>query len=432
MGEPTASQASHRVAVIGSGVSGLTAAWILSAAGREVTLYEAAPRLGGHADTHRVTAPDGTVLGIDTGFIVHNTRTYPLLTRLFGELGVTVQQSEMSMSVRCLGCGLEYAGQRGLPGVAAGLRQGRGRYLRMLTEIGRFHAAARAMLRRPAPPGGPAAGPSLGEFLAAGRYSGYFVAHFAQPFVAAVWSCAPGTALAYPARYLFAFLDQHGLLSVTGSPPWLTVTGGSARYVELVAKQVTAVRAGVPVTAVRRYPGGAEVRCGDGPAAHYGGVVVATHPDQALALLADPTPAERAALGAFRYSRNTAVLHTGSAVLPARPRVRASWNYTLSSCRADSEEVQVSYYMNRLQRLAGERDYIVTLNGDPARAGGEVLDRMEYAHPVYDAASVAAQSRLPELNDGVTAFAGAYHGWGFHEDGCRSGVAAAASLGARW
>jgi predicted NAD/FAD-binding protein len=253
-----------------------------------------------------------------------------------------------------------------------------------------------------------------------------------KPFVAAVWSCAPGTALTYPARYLFTFLDQHGLLTVTGSPPWLTVTGGSARYVELVAKQVTSVRAATPVTAVRRYPGGAEVTCGGGPAERYGSAVIATHPDQALALLADPTPAERAVLGAFRYSRNTAVLHTGSAVLPTRRAARASWNYTLSSCSADTEKVQVSYYMNRLQRLEGERDYIVTLNGDPDRAGGEVLDRMEYAHPVYDADSVAAQARLPELNDGVTAFAGAYHGWGFHEDGCRSGVAAAASLGARW
>src|SRR5690348_8885123 len=380
----------------------------------------------------RIAVVGGGVSGITAGFIVYNERTYPLLTRLFAELGVSVQRSEMSMSVRCLGCGLEYAGQRGLAGIAAGLPRGRGRYLRMLAEIGRFHAAAvRALLRRPPPAGGPAAGPSLGEFLAAGRYSAYFVTHFAQPFVAAVWSCAPGTALAYPARYLFTFLDQHGLLTVTGSPPWLTVTGGSARYVELIAKQVTAVRAGAPVTAVRRYPGGAEVRCGDGPAEHYAAVVVATHPDQALTLLADPAPAERAVLGAFRYSRNTAVLHTGSAVLPARPRVRASWNYTLSSCRADSEEVQVSYYMNRLQRLGGERDYVVTLNGEASLAGGGVLDRMEYAHPVYDAAAVAAQARLPELNDGVTAFAGAYHGWGFHEDGCRSGVAAAASLGAQ-
>jgi predicted NAD/FAD-binding protein len=431
MGELTSAQTRRRVAVIGSGVSGLTAAWIL-ARDRDVTLYEADARLGGHADTHRVTAPDGTALDIDTGFIVHNTRTYPLLTRLFGELGVAVQPSEMSMSVRCLGCGLEYAGQRGLPGIAAGLPRGRGRYLRMLTEIGRFHAAARALLRREDPGGGPAAGPSLGQFLAAGRYSDYCVTHFVLPFVAAVWSCAPGTALDYPARYLFRFLDQHGLLTVTGSPPWLTVTGGSARYVELIAKQLSAVRAGTPVTSVRRFPGGAEVTCGGGPAERYAGVVVATHPDQALALLADSSPAEREVLGAFRYSRNTAVLHTGSAVLPTRRAARASWNYTLSSCSGESEKVQVSYYMNRLQRIGGERDYIVTLNGDPDRAGGEVLDCMEYAHPVYDAGSVAAQARLPELSDGVTAFAGAYHGWGFHEDGCRSGVAAAASLGARW
>ena len=274
---------------------------------------------------------------------------------------------------------------------------------------------------------------TLGDFLAAGGYSGYFVTHFAMPFVAAVWSCSPGTALSYPARYLFAFLDQHGLLSVTGSPPWRTVTGGSRRYVELVAKQLTAVRAGTPVTAVRRFPGGAEITCGAGQAAEsFGAVVVATHPDQALRLLADPTPAEREVLGAFRYSRNTAVLHTDSREIPASPRVRSSWNYRLASCAADDSQVRVSYYMNRLQRLRASQDYIVTLNGGDLAGGSQVLATMDYEHPIYDPASVAAQRRLPGLNDGVTAYAGAYHGWGFHEDGCRSGVAAASSLGVRW
>jgi predicted NAD/FAD-binding protein len=426
----------RRIAVVGSGVSGLTAAYVLSR-GDDVTLFEADGRLGGHADTHQVTAADGAELAIDTGFIVHNERTYPLLTRLFTELGVATQESEMSMSVRCAGCGLEYAGNRGPGGLIPGIRRGRGRYLRMLTEVRRFHRAARRLLSDTGEMSdtGEAAGSdmTLGDFLAAGGYSGYFVTHFAMPFVAAVWSCSPGTALAYPARYLFAFLDQHGLLSVTGSPPWRTVTGGSRRYVELVAKQLTAVRAGTPVTAVRRFPGGAEITCGPGQAAErFDAVVVATHPDQALRLLADPTPAERQILGAFRYSRNTAVLHTDSREIPASPRVRSSWNYLLASCAADDSQVRVSYYMNRLQRLRARQDYIVTLNGADLATAGQVLATMDYAHPIYDPASVAAQRRLPGLSDGVTAYAGAYHGWGFHEDGCRSGVAAAGSLGVRW
>ncbi len=435
---------SRRIAVIGSGVSGLTAAYVLARAS-EVTLFEAAGRLGGHADTHQLTAADGTEVAIDTGFIVHNKRTYPLLTRLFDELGVVARESEMSMSVRCAGCGLEYAGQRGLGGLAAGVRRGRGAYLRMLAEIRRFHRGARRLLRHPADAAGAAghAEPTLSEFLAAGGYSRYFVTHFAMPFVAAVWSCSPGTALAYPARYLFAFLDQHGLLSVTGSPPWLTVAGGSRSYVELVAKQLTSVRTGAPVTAVRRLPGGAAISLGagqdyrasqHGQAELFDAVVIATHPDQALRLLADPTAAEREILGMFRYAPNATVLHTDARVLPTSPRVRASWNYVLSSCAATGGEVQVSYYMNRLQRLPGGRDYIVTLNGDGASepGAGQVLARMDYAHPIYDLASVAAQRRLPGLNDGITAYAGAYHGWGFHEDGCRSGVAAASSLGVRW
>jgi len=425
----------RRIAIVGSGVSGLTAAYVLSRE-HDVTLFEADGRLGGHADTHQVTAADGAELAIDTGFIVHNERTYPLLTRLFTELGVATQESEMSMSVRCAGCGLEYAGNRGPGGLIPGIRRGRGRYLRMLTEVRRFHRAARRLLNDT----GEAASTdmTLGDFLAS---SGYFVTHFAMPFVAAVWSCSPGTALAYPARYLFAFLNQHGLLSVTGSPTWRTVTGGSGRYVELVAKQLTAVRAGTPVTAVRRFPGGAEITSGAGGAGDLGAgqaaemfdaVVIATHPDQALRLLADPTPAEREILGAFRYSRNTAVLHTDSREIPASPRVRSSWNYLLASCAADDSQVRVSYYMNRLQRLRASQDYIVTLNGGDLAGGGQVLAVMDYAHPIYDPASVAAQRRLPGLNDGVTAYAGAYHGWGFHEDGCRSGVAAASSLGVRW
>ncbi len=420
---------SRRIAVIGGGVSGLTAGYLLARA-NEVTLFEADDRLGGHAHTHRLAAPDGTELAVDSGFIVCNVRTYPLLTRLFAELGVATQDAEMSMSVRCAGCGLEYAGQRGLSGLLAGIPRGRRRYLRMLAEIRRFHREATRLIAGCHP--AEAADLTLGQFLAAGGYSRYFTAHFALPFVSAVWSCPPGTALDYPAGYLFPFLANHGLLSVTGSPQWRTVTGGSQTYVDLIAKQLTAIRAGAPVRSVRRHQGGVEVTAGPGAPQRFDAVVIATHPDQALRLLADPTPAERRVLGAFRYTRNAAVLHTDASVLPASPRARASWNYHLTSCDAAAAQVRVSYHMNRLQRLPAGRDYLVTLKSAGSIDPRRVLAEMDYAHPVYTRASVAAQQALPGLNDGVTAYAGAYHGWGFHEDGCRSGVAAAASLGSRW
>jgi len=424
--------ARRRIAVVGSGIAGLTAGYVLSRSD-EVTLFEAEGRLGGHAHTHQVADAAGPDIWVDSGFIVHNRTTYPLLTRLFDELGVAVQDSEMSMSVSCAGCGLEYAGQRGPGGLAAGLRQGRLRYARMLTEVLRFHRSARRLLASAGESA--AAEPTLGEFLAAGGYSRYFTTHFALPFVAAVWSCPPQTALTYPARYLFAFLNHHGLLSVTGSPPWLTVVGGSRSYVDRVGKQLAAVRTDAPVTAVRRLDTGALVSYRDVDGSHaerFDAVVIAAHPDQALRLLADPTSAERAVLGAFRYSRNETVLHTDDSLLPASRRVRASWNYALPSCAAASAQVQVSYDMSRLQRLPSTRPYVVTLNGAAAVAPEQVIARMSYEHPVYDQACVAAQRRLPELNDGVTAYAGAYHGWGFHEDGCRAGLTAAQSLGGQW
>lgn len=420
---------SRRIAVIGSGVSGLTAGYLLARA-NEVTLFEADDRLGGHAHTHRIAAPDGTELAVDSGFIVCNERTYPLLTRLFAELGVATQDAEMSMSVRCAGCRLEYAGRRGPAGLLTGIRGGRGRYLRMLAEILRFHREASRLIAS-GHPGRPAE-LTLGQFLAVGGYSRYFTAHFALPFVSAVWSCPPGTALDYPASYLFTFLANHGLLSVAGSPQWRTVTGGSQTYVGLIAKQLTAARTATPVRCVRRFPGGAEVTVAAGSPQRFDAVVIATHPDQALRLLADPTDNERRVLGAFRYTRNPAVLHTDASLLPASPRARASWNYHLSGCDAADTQVRVSYHASRLQRLPAGRDYLVTLNPGGGIDPGQVLATMDYAHPVYTCASVAAQRALPGLNDGVTAYAGAYHGWGFHEDGCRSGVAAAASLGSRW
>ncbi|MFE0651962.1 NAD(P)/FAD-dependent oxidoreductase [Streptomyces sp. NPDC059534] len=413
------------VAVVGAGVAGLTAAHVLSRA-HDVVLYESEDRLGGHAHTHELPAPEGGTLHVDTGFIVHNERTYPHLLRLFRELGVTTQDSEMSMSVRCDGCGLEYAGARGARGVLGGGNALRGRHLLMLADVPRFHRAARRLLSADDTTR------TLDDFLRAHRFSAYFVSHFAIPLVSAVWSCAPDTALRYPAVYLFRFLDHHGLLSVSGSPQWKTVTGGSAAYVERVAKSVASVRTATPVLTVVRGADRATVVTGDGESAEHAAVVIAVHPDQALRLLADPTEQERRVLGAFTYSRNPTVLHRDTTVLPRSPHARASWNYRLPSCTARPGAVQVSYDMNRLQRLRTGEPHIVTLNPGDGLDESTVLARMTYEHPVYTPESVAAQRLLPTLRTPVTAYAGAYHGWGFHEDGCRSGVEAARHLGVEW
>ncbi|MGW7471427.1 NAD(P)/FAD-dependent oxidoreductase [Streptomyces cyaneofuscatus] len=418
-----------RTAVVGSGVAGLTAAHVLHKA-HDVTLYEADDRVGGHAHTHELAASDGRVHRVDSGFIVHNRRTYPHLLRLFDELGVATQESEMSMSVRCEGCGLEYAGARGPAGLFAQPRSAlRGPYLRMLAEVTRFHRAARALLELPE---SPATDMTLGEFARRGRFSPYFHAHFLTPMVSAVWSCDPVTALRYPARYLFAFLSHHGMLTIGGSPVWRTVTGGSRAYVERVVKQLTAVHTATPVRAITRHPDGVELTTEDGTTTPYDAVVIATHPDQALRLLADPTDAERDTLGAFTYSRNPTLLHTDTTLLPRSRGARASWNYLMPSCAADADRVTVSYDMNRLQRLDAPETFVVTLNGSDRVDPDSVRARMVYEHPVYTPESVSAQARLPALSGAVTAFAGAYHGWGFHEDGCRSGAEAAAALGVTW
>ena len=424
----------RRIAVIGSGISGMTAGYVLSRTD-DVTLFEADSRLGGHADTHMVVPPAGPPIGVDTGFIVYNERTYPLLTSMFADLGVATQASEMSMSVRCAGCGLQYAGQRGLGGLVPGLRRGRGRYLRMLGEVPRFHRAARRLLAAEA--AGAASGDqnqTLGEFLDEGGFSRYFTAHFVLPLVAAVWSCPPGTALSYPARYLCAFLANHGMLSVSGAPPWRTVTGGSRSYVERAAKRLHDIRLCSPVRAVRRHSDGAEVRDAADQTHQFDAVVIATHPDQALRLLDPPTQAERDVLGAFGYTQNPALLHTDATLLPGRLGIRASWNYELGGCWAEpgGPAPRISYHMNRLQNLPAGEEYVVTLGGQGVVDPRKIIDQMDYAHPAYTPASVAAQRHLPRLNTAVTAFAGAYHGWGFHEDGCRSGAEAARALGGTW
>jgi uncharacterized protein len=416
-----------QAAVVGAGVAGLTAAYLLQRA-YDVTLYERQDRLGGHAHTHDIPAGDGRLLALDSGFLVHNTRTYPNLIRLFAELGVATQDTEMSMSVRCEGCGLEYAGSRGplglFPTVGSVTRP---EYLAALAAVPGFYRDACRLLRSSDPE--PL---SLGEFLRQGGYRRYFVTHFVIPLVAAVWSCPPAEALAYPARYLFEFLEHHGMLRVARAPGWRTVTGGSRSYVERIAKQLTTVSVGVPVRAIRRVAGGVDVHDGDGGTRRFARVVIATHPDEALRLLDPPTEAERDVLGAFRYTSSQVLLHTDASLLPQARAARASWNYLLQDCSATAASVHVSYHLNRLQGLAEPADYLVTLNALDRVRPQRVLARMTYGHPVYDQRSVAAQRHLAGLNTPVLAYAGAYHGWGFHEDGCRSGIEAARALGVDW
>ena len=423
----------RRVGVIGSGVAGLTAAHVI-AASAEVTLLEADDRLGGHADTHLVPTPDGPV-AVDMGFIVHNERTYPTLTRLFRELGVQTQASDMSMSVRSdgahRGAGLEYAGARGVGGLFPSWHNAlRPSYLRMLVEVPRFHGLARRVLRESAHDDR-----TLDAFLEDGGFSAYFRRHFMRPLVAAVWSCDPALALRYPARYLFEFLQHHGMLAVFGSPQWRTVTGGSREYVDKVAASL--VRRGstivldTKVTSVLETSDGVEVTDGNGMVRHFDAVVVAAHPGQALALLAEPTPAQSELLAAMPYSQNVAQLHTDTSLLPRRARARASWNHLE---RPDHPGVTVTYDLTRLMSLPsvdGTR-YLVTLGAPDLVDPAKVLATRHYEHPVYTPSSVAAQRRLGAIDYTRLVFAGARHGWGFNEDGARSGAVAAEKLGFAW
>ena len=408
------------VAVIGSGVAGLVAAYALSAHNR-VTLFEADTRLGGHAHTHHVDRGDGFTVGVDTAFLVHNDRTYPTLCRLFAELGIATRETDMSMSVRDDGSGLEYAGARGIGGLFASWSTlTRPRYLLMLAEIRRFHAAATRLLQTDTDE-------TVGAFVDRHGFSRYFIDHFMTPLVAAVWSCPPGQAMRYPARYLFVFLEHHGMLSVFGSPTWRTVVGGSANYVEAIVTRIDEVRAGVPVSSVQRVADGVAITAGTTRV--FDATVIATHPDQALLMLAEPTVAEREALGAIPYCANHAQLHTDESVLPRRRRARASWNYLVTP---NDDSVLVTYDVTRLMRLDGPRRFLVTLGGRDHVDPATVLAEMIYSHPMYTPESVAAQRLLPTLNDDRVVFAGAYHGWGFHEDGAASGLHAARRLGATW
>ncbi len=425
------------VAVVGAGIAGLTAAYLLQRT-HQVTLFEAEPRLGGHAHTHDVALSDGRSAAVDSGFIVLNDRTYPHLRRLFTELGVETRPTEMSMSISCHGCGLNFVGGRGAKGIFAQRRRlADPRFWRLLLDIRRFQKLALAELSRPAHARGisDVAEESYGDFLDRHGFTPHFVAHYALPVVSCVWSMGHREALDYPATFLFEFLRHHGFLSLGDAPTWHTVVGGSRTYVDAVSADLDVVRTASRVTAISRKPEqiGIDVAGpAGGPGDHFefDKVVIATHAPDALALLTDAGDLENELLGTFANSTNITYLHRDESMLPAHDRSRASWNYRLEDCDEVTDRTRVSYWMNRLQGHPEADPLVVTLN--PSTRPEHVIAEMTYEHPTYTAESVAAQKRLGELTDDRLAFAGAWQGWGFHEDGCRSGVAAAEALGAPW
>ena len=379
-----------------------------------MTVFERDHRPGGH--THTVLHAGRA---LDTGFLVHNARNYPLLGRLFDELGVETQRSEMSFSVSCDGCGLEYSGRRPLaqPRNAASAR-----FMGLVWEIGRWLRTARRSLDE-----ADYERHSLGAYLDEHRYSQRFRRHFLVPLTSALWSTAPGRALEFPAAYAIRFFDNHGMLGF-GRFRWRAVSGGSHTYVRAIGERLgPRLRLGLGVRSLRRDLGGVELTDDEGTKHRFDKVVIATHADQALALLEDPSEEERRVLGAFGYTRNEAVLHTDSGRLPRAHAARASWNYRVG----DGGRPTVTYYLNRLQAIDDEIDYCVTLN---ERIDDEhVIRRIVYDHPLYTVDSLAAQAGLRTLSgQRHTHFAGAHHGNGFHEDGLASGVRAAAALGVEW
>ncbi|MCB1746778.1 MAG: FAD-dependent oxidoreductase [Gammaproteobacteria bacterium] len=412
----------RRIAVIGAGIAGLGAAWAL-ARRHAVTLFEAEARLGGHANTVELQL-DGTRLAVDTGFIVYNARNYPHLVALFEQLGVPTQVSDMSFAVSLDGGRVEYAGSN-LNGLFAQRRNTlRPRFWRMLSDIRRFYRAAAGYRDTLAPD------TSIGELLTREGYSEVFVEDHLVPMAAAIWSASRADIRRYPARAFIQFFANHGLLELGERPPWRTVTGGSRAYVERLAAATPCVRAPRAVR-VERHAHGVCVVDGDGRRGEFDEVVFATHADQTLALLDQPSAAERAVLGAVAYSRNVAWLHEDARLMPRRRAAWSSWNYLHDARLAEGEPLCVSYWMNRLQDLPTTRQLIVTLNPlsppDAALSHG----RYDYEHPIFTAATGTAQARSAALQGQAHSwFCGAWLGHGFHEDGLQSGLWVAERLGA--
>ncbi|MBU6266717.1 MAG: FAD-dependent oxidoreductase [Sphingomonadales bacterium] len=406
------------VAVIGGGISGLSCAWLLSQS-RDVTLYEAAPRLGGHSDTIEWQG-----VGVDNGFIVYNERTYPNLTALFAHLGVATRASDMSFAFSLDHGAFEYSGGnlRGLAAQPANLLKPS--YWHLIAEILRFFRQARADADAEI------AG-TLGQYCDAGGYSAAFRERYLYPMAAAIWSTPALDIAAYPAQAFLRFSRNHGLLDIANRPVWRTVVDGSRSYVRRFAEALgpATLRPGIPVRAVIRTEDGVLVTDESGQQRRHDAVVLACHPDQALRLIDRPTSSERAVLGAFAYQDNHAVMHTDACAMPRRRAAWASWNYLAESGESRCAPA-VTYWMNRLQGYDLHPDVFVTLNPGAALDEDKVLRRHTYRHPLFTEATLAAQKRLWSLQgQGGLWLCGAWFGSGFHEDGLQAGLAVAEAIG---
>jgi predicted NAD/FAD-binding protein len=409
-----------RIAIVGGGVSGLVAAHALH--GRhEIALFEAGSYLGGHTNTVTVQRESGS-WHIDTGFIVLNDRNYPRFSELLAVAGVALQPTHMGFSVKGEDEDFEFAGTpRGVFCQRANL--GRPAFWRMLADLRRFNAALRALLGAPG-----AEGRSLAQFVHDGGYSRWFIERLIVPQASAVWSADPAAMWSFPIAFLAEFFANHGMLGFRDRPRWQTVSGGAHSYVQALSRPFAdRIRLRCPVTALTREQDGVSVRTPDGGAERFDEVVLACHADQALGLLADPSPAEREILAAFPYQRNEAVLHTDSSLLPRRAPARQAWNYHLFAQPRPLSTV--TYYMNHLQRLNAPEDFCVSLNMTERIDPSKIIASFDYTHPVFTAAGVAAQARWSEISpDRRTRYCGAYWGWGFHEDGVVSALRAVEGL----
>jgi predicted NAD/FAD-binding protein len=411
-----------RIAVIGSGISGLATAYYLSRK-HEVSVFEKDTRLGGHTHTVTVDSSRGP-LAVDTGFIVHNDRTYPNLVRLLGELGVETQPSDMSFGVACRRTGFEYS-SRGLDGFFA--QRGnivRPAQYRLLREILRFNREAPKLLVDPS-----AETRTLGDVIEQGGYSSLFTERYLYPMASAVWSMSTEAIRSFPALTLLRFFDNHGMLGLDTHPKWKVIRGGSNHYLgPLTAPYRDRIHTGITIQSVARGESAVTLRFHGRPAMSFDHVVFACHGNQILPLLESPSESERDVLGNFKTSRNEVCLHTDSSLLPVRRQARASWNYHLNPHAG--EGATLTYHMNRLQSLDVAEDYCVTLNANGAVDPTKVLRRMVYYHPLYTQDAIRAQARWKEIS-GVsrTHYCGAYWFYGFHEDGLNSALRVARTLG---